>query len=58
MSLANSTLAQSYLAQGYQTQNTGIDYTLPAPPASSSAWKKKQVNDTVEWSKQESAGSP
>lgn len=58
MILANSTLAQSYLAQGYQTENTGIDYTVPAPPTSSDAWERQQLDDNVEWDQEESIGTP
>jgi hypothetical protein len=58
MILANSTLAQSYLGQGYQTQDTGIDYTVPAPPASSTAWEQDRRTDNATWTELDYADSP
>lgn len=58
MILANNYLSQGYLAQGYQAQDTGIDYTVPAPPASSLAWERQRLDDNVEWDQEESIGTP
>lgn len=58
MILAGSTLAQSYLAEGYQTALTGNQYTYPNPPTSSSAWLGENTTISAVWAEETLPGSP
>lgn len=58
MILAGSTLAQTYLAQGYQASNTGTNTNYPYPPASSSAWIEEQFTADATWTEEALPSNP